>query len=180
MDCSMIDAASGGALMDKTPTVARLLISKMASNTQNFEVRGAGTSRNVSKVSAFDGQRLEHQLTKLTSFVSQYQRGVQCVYGICTSVEHPTDMCLTLQESETKSTECVGALGGEHQYGRQSYANQANTPAESKSDAVYNAKVWASRDHVGFELSQLSTAQTNIPGTAIPPTTAPANSTMGE
>ncbi|RDX96708.1 hypothetical protein CR513_20600, partial [Mucuna pruriens] len=34
MDKSMIDAASGGALMDKTPAVARHLISNMASNTQ--------------------------------------------------------------------------------------------------------------------------------------------------
>ncbi|RDX60983.1 hypothetical protein CR513_60836, partial [Mucuna pruriens] len=33
MDRSMIDAASGGALMDKMPTVIRHLISNMASNT---------------------------------------------------------------------------------------------------------------------------------------------------
>ncbi|RDX69656.1 hypothetical protein CR513_51197, partial [Mucuna pruriens] len=61
MDRSMIDAASGGTLMDKTPMVARLLILNMASNTQQFGVRGgAGTSRNVSEVSTFDGQRLEN------------------------------------------------------------------------------------------------------------------------
>ncbi|RDX82981.1 Pol polyprotein, partial [Mucuna pruriens] len=34
MDKSMIDAASGGALMDKTPAAARHLISNMARNTQ--------------------------------------------------------------------------------------------------------------------------------------------------
>ncbi|RDY12053.1 hypothetical protein CR513_03204, partial [Mucuna pruriens] len=34
MDRSMIDATSGGALMDKTPAAARHLISNMASNTQ--------------------------------------------------------------------------------------------------------------------------------------------------
>ncbi|RDY08611.1 hypothetical protein CR513_07135, partial [Mucuna pruriens] len=34
MDQSMIDAASGGALMDKTPATTRHLISNMASNTQ--------------------------------------------------------------------------------------------------------------------------------------------------
>ncbi|RDX94467.1 hypothetical protein CR513_23163, partial [Mucuna pruriens] len=33
MDQSMIDAANGGALMDKTSAVARHLISNMASNT---------------------------------------------------------------------------------------------------------------------------------------------------
>ncbi|RDY01190.1 hypothetical protein CR513_15517, partial [Mucuna pruriens] len=40
MDKSMIDVASGGALMDKTPTAARHLISNMASNTQQFGIRG--------------------------------------------------------------------------------------------------------------------------------------------
>ncbi|RDX70902.1 hypothetical protein CR513_49806, partial [Mucuna pruriens] len=40
MDRSMIDAASGGALMDKTPAAARHLISNMASNTQQFGIRG--------------------------------------------------------------------------------------------------------------------------------------------
>ncbi|RDX77631.1 hypothetical protein CR513_42222, partial [Mucuna pruriens] len=33
MDRSMIDAASGGALMDKMPAATRHLISNMASNT---------------------------------------------------------------------------------------------------------------------------------------------------
>ncbi|RDX77808.1 hypothetical protein CR513_42019, partial [Mucuna pruriens] len=34
MDQSMIDVASGGALMDKTPTITRNLLSNVASNTQ--------------------------------------------------------------------------------------------------------------------------------------------------
>ncbi|RDX97366.1 hypothetical protein CR513_19862, partial [Mucuna pruriens] len=41
MDQSMIDAASGGALMDKMPATTRHLISNMASNTQQFGIRGA-------------------------------------------------------------------------------------------------------------------------------------------
>ncbi|RDY14748.1 hypothetical protein CR513_00134, partial [Mucuna pruriens] len=40
MDISMIDAASGGALMDKTPVATRHLISNMASNTQQFGIKG--------------------------------------------------------------------------------------------------------------------------------------------
>ncbi|RDX74052.1 hypothetical protein CR513_46242, partial [Mucuna pruriens] len=39
MDRSMIDAANGGVLMDKTSTVARNLISNMASDTQQFGVK---------------------------------------------------------------------------------------------------------------------------------------------
>ncbi|RDY03790.1 hypothetical protein CR513_12578, partial [Mucuna pruriens] len=60
MDQSMIDVASGGALMDKTPAVARHLISNMASNTQQFGIRGASQSR---------------MLTELTSLVRQLAIG---------------------------------------------------------------------------------------------------------
>ena len=39
MERSMIDAASGGALVDKTPEAARILISNMAANSQQFGTR---------------------------------------------------------------------------------------------------------------------------------------------
>ncbi|RDY07631.1 hypothetical protein CR513_08226, partial [Mucuna pruriens] len=54
MDRSMIDAASGGALMDKTPAAARQLISNMASNTQQFRIRGASQPRMVNEIGAMD------------------------------------------------------------------------------------------------------------------------------
>ncbi|RDX87268.1 hypothetical protein CR513_31286, partial [Mucuna pruriens] len=67
MDRNMIDVASGRALMDKTTTVARHLISNMASNTQQFGTRGAITSRVVNVIGTTDNLRLENQLTELTS-----------------------------------------------------------------------------------------------------------------
>ncbi|RDY14408.1 hypothetical protein CR513_00512, partial [Mucuna pruriens] len=45
------------------------------------------------------------------------------VCGICTSVEHRTDMCPTLQEIESDQPKNVGAIGG-FQYGKQSYQNR--------------------------------------------------------
>ncbi|RDY07837.1 hypothetical protein CR513_07994, partial [Mucuna pruriens] len=45
------------------------------------------------------------------------------VCGICTFVEHPTDMCPTLQETESDQPENVGAIGGFH-YGKQLYQNR--------------------------------------------------------
>ncbi|RDX93737.1 hypothetical protein CR513_23960, partial [Mucuna pruriens] len=45
MDRNMIGVASGEALMDKTPAIARQLISSMPSNMQQFETRGAITSK---------------------------------------------------------------------------------------------------------------------------------------
>ncbi|RDX81719.1 hypothetical protein CR513_37572, partial [Mucuna pruriens] len=70
MDKSMIDAASRGALMVKTPTTARHPISNMASNTQQFGVKGPSPSRLVSEIGAASNLRLENQLTELTSLVS--------------------------------------------------------------------------------------------------------------
>ncbi|RDY00574.1 hypothetical protein CR513_16235, partial [Mucuna pruriens] len=121
MDRSMIDTASGGALMDKTPTAARHLISNMASNTQQFGIRGPSQTRMVNEIGAASNQRLENQLTKLTSLVRQLAIGqhqpatVVKVCGICTFVEHPTDMCPTLQETESDQIE---------NYGKQPYQNR--------------------------------------------------------
>ncbi|RDY11802.1 hypothetical protein CR513_03483, partial [Mucuna pruriens] len=39
-------------------------------------------------------------------------------------MEHPTDMCPTLQESKMESIECVGVLEGGLQYGSQTYSNR--------------------------------------------------------
>ncbi|RDX79223.1 hypothetical protein CR513_40380, partial [Mucuna pruriens] len=99
MDRNMIDVASGGALMDKTSVVVRHLILNMASNTQQFEIRGAVTNRAVNEVDVVDNLRLENQLTELTSLVrqltvSQHQQIPPVkTCGICTSVEHPNDTC---------------------------------------------------------------------------------------
>ncbi|RDY03157.1 hypothetical protein CR513_13305, partial [Mucuna pruriens] len=60
----------------------------------------------------------ENQLTKLTSLVRQLtveqdQPSIATrVCGICTSMEHPTDMCPTLQETKLNHPESVGAIGG--------------------------------------------------------------------
>ncbi|RDX89401.1 hypothetical protein CR513_28870, partial [Mucuna pruriens] len=114
MDKSMIDAASGGALMDKTPV---------------FGIKGPSQSRMVNEIGATFNLRLENQLFELTYLVSQlvvlqHQPNMAAkVCGICTSVEHPTDLCPTLQEIESDQPKNVGAIGG-YQYGKQPYQNQ--------------------------------------------------------
>ncbi|RDY06299.1 hypothetical protein CR513_09735, partial [Mucuna pruriens] len=118
MDRSMIDAASAGALMGKTLIAARHLISNMASNTQQFGTRGTIAPRMVNEVDTIDNPRLENQLTELTSLVKQLAIGqhqpivVVKACGICTLVEHPTNMCPTLQEIESDHPERVGSIGG--------------------------------------------------------------------
>ncbi|RDX98693.1 hypothetical protein CR513_18354, partial [Mucuna pruriens] len=65
----------------------------------------------VNEIGAASNQRLENQLTELTSLmrqlaVGQYQPAMAAkLCDICTSVEHPTDMCPTLQETESDQTE---------------------------------------------------------------------------
>ncbi|RDX91139.1 hypothetical protein CR513_26919, partial [Mucuna pruriens] len=66
MDRSMIDVASGGALMDKTPATADL---------QYKKIRGAGQPRMVNEIGVVDNLRLENQLTELTSLVRQLAVG---------------------------------------------------------------------------------------------------------
>ncbi|RDY04094.1 hypothetical protein CR513_12241, partial [Mucuna pruriens] len=116
MDRSMIDAASGGALMDKTPPAARHLISNMTSNTQQFGIRGPSQSRMVNEISATSNQRLENEMIELTSLVRQLAVGqhqptmTAKVCGICTSVEHLTYMCPTLLETKSNQPKNVGAI----------------------------------------------------------------------
>ncbi|RDX86386.1 hypothetical protein CR513_32282, partial [Mucuna pruriens] len=75
VDRSMIDVASGGALMDKTPAATRHLISNMASNTQQFGIKGRSQSQIVNEIGAAFNLRLENQLSKLTSLVRKLSVG---------------------------------------------------------------------------------------------------------
>ena len=80
MNRSIIDAASGGALMDKTHVATRQLISNMAANYQQFGTRVATPWIVASEVFmslVVDNQRLENKLTELTSLVTRLAIGQQ-------------------------------------------------------------------------------------------------------
>ncbi|GJT13318.1 DNA-directed DNA polymerase [Tanacetum coccineum] len=63
MDRNTIDAASGGALVHKTPTEARTLISNMAANSQQFGTRQECPTKIVSEVKTSYDQRLDNLTT---------------------------------------------------------------------------------------------------------------------
>jgi hypothetical protein len=65
-DRSIIDAASGGALVDKTPETARQLISNMAANSKQFGTRGNFSNKRVKEVSI---SNLENKVNDLTSLM---------------------------------------------------------------------------------------------------------------
>ncbi|RDX98247.1 hypothetical protein CR513_18857, partial [Mucuna pruriens] len=131
MDRSMICAASGGALMDKTPIVARNLISNMVGNTQQFGVRGSTASKVVNEVVVVDNQRLENKITNLTSLVRQLAIGQHHislpirVCGIYASVKHPIDVCPTLQETEPNSAKVTAMMDAYKALGEQRWAKLA-------------------------------------------------------
>ncbi|XP_052189944.1 uncharacterized protein LOC127799754 [Diospyros lotus] len=70
----LVDAASGGALVEKTPAAARDLISKMAQNAQQFGTRLNTPMKPVNEVgfaAPMDQRRIENRLEELTSMVRQ-------------------------------------------------------------------------------------------------------------
>ncbi|RDX78346.1 hypothetical protein CR513_41394, partial [Mucuna pruriens] len=159
MDRSMIDVASRGALMDKTPATVRHLISNMASNTHQFGIRGPSQSCILTELTS-----LVRQLA-----VEQHQPTlVAKVCGICTSVEHPTDMCPTLQETELDQIENVGAIDG-FQYGKQPYQNR---PFDSQQHGRQPFRPGPNQGPYATQQFGISAADSTISGTTFPTTTA--------
>ncbi|RDX70501.1 hypothetical protein CR513_50244, partial [Mucuna pruriens] len=109
MGRSMIDTVSRGPLMNKMPAAARHLISNMASNTQQFRIRGAGQPQMVNETGAINNLRLENQLTELTSLVRQLAVG-----------KHQPSI---VARTKSNHPESVGEIGG-YQYRKQPYQSR--------------------------------------------------------
>ncbi|RDY05405.1 hypothetical protein CR513_10774, partial [Mucuna pruriens] len=150
IDRSMTDAASGGALMDKTPATAR----------------GPNPSRIVNEIGTATNQRMENQLAELTILVRQLTVGQQQpamaakIYGICTSVEHSTDMCPMLQETEWDQLKNVGVI----------VAWKIAISARTESRALCSSTIRVHTEYI-LETSRLSTADSAISSTTFPTTT---------
>jgi hypothetical protein len=126
MERKMMDAASGGAIVNKTPRDARELISIMAANSQQFGFRQDTSSRKVNEVGS---SSIEHQLSHLTSLVQQIvvgntQQVKAC--GICAVIGHATDMCPTLQDDSHEHANAVGRFPGPPQRKYDPYSNTYN------------------------------------------------------
>ncbi|XP_031131881.1 uncharacterized protein LOC116033267 [Ipomoea triloba] len=123
MDRSMVDAASGGSLVDKTPTDARQLISTMAKNSQQYGTRADGSIRRVNEVSS---SQLENKISDLTTLVRQMAVGEMQstgACGICSFVGHPTDMCPTLQ-NPSQELNAIGGFSGQPNRRYDPFSNQ--------------------------------------------------------
>ncbi|XP_042453696.1 uncharacterized protein LOC122038143 [Zingiber officinale] len=111
MDRCMIDAASGGALVNKTPAEAREIISTMAANAQQFGNRQESTKGvNGAQLTKLDAQDIKNSLLQeMTSAFRQLalshsqQPTTQAVptvmiCGLCFCSSHTTDICPLLQQ----------------------------------------------------------------------------------
>ncbi|XP_016748333.1 uncharacterized protein [Gossypium hirsutum] len=96
MEMKMIDAVSGGALVNMTPQRARELIT-MAANSQQFQPVTKPTRR----VHGLSSLSLEDKIDKLTNVVQTLlsdKIGPSQLCGICAKPGHPTDSYPILQE----------------------------------------------------------------------------------
>ncbi|CAN6557468.1 unnamed protein product [Malus baccata var. baccata] len=103
LERQMLDASAGGALVDKTPMAAKVLIANRALNAQQYEGVGQrGPPRHqVHEVSS--NSDLHSQLANLTSIVSQMAEGMKMqgpvVCGVCSIQGHVSEKCPQLIEN---------------------------------------------------------------------------------
>jgi hypothetical protein len=95
-DHNIIDAASGGELVDKTPEVACQLISNMTANSKQFGTRGDFLSKQVNEVSIFNLQNKVNDLTSLVRSLAFGNVNQVKVYSVCSLQGHTSDMCPTM------------------------------------------------------------------------------------
>ena len=72
MDRNIVDAASGGALVNKTPDDARNLFNLMAQNTQQFGARESQIKR-VNEIGS--SSSVESQLSHITAMLNKIVTG---------------------------------------------------------------------------------------------------------
>ena len=124
---SIIDAASGRALEDKTPEAAHQLILNMAANFKQFSTRGDFVNKQVNEVSI---SNLENKVNDITSLM----RSLACgnvhqvkVCGICSLQGHTLDMCPTMQEDYIEHVHAVdGGFNGQPKHKYDPFSNMYN------------------------------------------------------
>ncbi|KAM1145945.1 hypothetical protein COP2_039034 [Malus domestica] len=140
LERQMLDASAGGALVDKTPMAAKVLIANRALNAQQYEGVGQrGPPRHqVHEVSSTSD--LHSQLANLTSIVSQMAEGMKMqgpvICGVCSIQGHVSEKCPQLIENG--GWESANAIGFQSQ-------NQ------SRHDPYSNTYNPGWRDHPNFK-----------------------------
>ncbi|BFG31155.1 hypothetical protein CerSpe_174290 [Prunus speciosa] len=91
-DRMMVNATSGGSLMDKTPKQAREMFENFSNNSLQFNYRRPPPKKSgVYEVST--SSHLEAQITNLTNLVKQMMQVSSNVCAICTTPSHVNEAC---------------------------------------------------------------------------------------
>ncbi|CAN6552302.1 unnamed protein product [Malus baccata var. baccata] len=130
LERQMLDASAGGALVDKTPMAAKVMIANRALNAQQYQGVGQrGPPRHqVHEVSSTSDLHL--QLANLTSIVSQMAERMKMqgpvVCGVCSIQGHVSEKCPQLIENG--GWESANAIGfqSQNQSRHDPYSNTYN------------------------------------------------------
>ncbi|KAG8491703.1 hypothetical protein CXB51_015156 [Gossypium anomalum] len=138
IEMNMVDAASGGALVNMTPQQARDLISTMAANSQQFRANPEPPRR----VHQLSNSTIEDRLDRLTnivnSLVTEKSKPAR-VCGIRATPEHTTDACPSLCDDSMAHLDAVGNFPGPPQRRYNPYANTYNPGWKDHPNFSYGA-----------------------------------------
>ncbi|CAN6542447.1 unnamed protein product [Malus baccata var. baccata] len=130
MERQMLDGSAGGALVDKTPGAAKVLIANRAHNAQQYEGVGQRDPPRpqVNEVSSMP--EIQSQLAHLTFIVSQLAEGMKIhgpsVCGVCSIQGHANDQCPQLIENGGWESANVVGFGNQNQPRHDPYSNTYN------------------------------------------------------
>ncbi|CAH9105229.1 unnamed protein product [Cuscuta epithymum] len=116
VDRVMLDAASGGALIDKTPVEAWRLTDTMAANSHQFGMRQDVGVKQVNEVASSNLEQqlaaTNQQLSQLTALMMTQMNLQQTknVCGVCSSNAHFSDQC-PLVQGKTEEANAMGFPG---------------------------------------------------------------------
>ncbi|XP_040947714.1 uncharacterized protein [Gossypium hirsutum] len=138
IEMNMVDAASGGALVNMTPQQARDLISTMAANSQQFRANPEPPRR----VHQLSDSTIEDRLDRLTnivnSLVTEKSKPAR-VCGICATPEHTTDACPSLCDDSMAHLDAVKNFPRPPQRRYDPYANTYNPGWRDHPNFSYGA-----------------------------------------
>ncbi len=156
MDRNILDAASGGALVDKTPAAAKTLIENMSLNSQQFSTRNNAVNQtkgvneiqpSSSSFKAFE-TRIDARIDELTSLVKQLavnKPQTAKVCGICTSPEHPTDTCPILQDDTiTELPQAYAATAAPYNQNRDNHPDLSTNRYHPRLEESSKPPIWES------------------------------------
>ncbi|KAG8493733.1 hypothetical protein CXB51_011200 [Gossypium anomalum] len=138
MEINMVDAASGGALVNMTPQQARDLISTMAANSQQFRANPE-TPRRVHQLSNSTLEDKTDRLTNIMSSLVAEKAKPARVCGICAAPEHTTDACPSLNDDTMAHLDAVGNFPRPLQRRYDPYANTYNPGWRDHLNLSYGA-----------------------------------------